>query len=138
MPLLIKRGDLHGSMDEMIRMLRQLYMDALSARVPDMFQTAAEAMRFVPKRGIDMMVSCMPERTLGTLMFSFLNSTADMPAENLYHSPVMPRGSRLGFFANVYKGNLNLVVSERHALPAGAMAEVFAEIRKNMEQLTEL
>ena len=115
MPLLVSRKILASGIPETFKHLRKLYTEALASRTPQTFFQASEAMKYVPFRLIDLFVRMNPARTLGTVMFSFLNSAGAMEGKirNLYHCPTMPCGNTLGFFANVYDGNFNLVISRR-------------------------
>ena len=114
MPLTVPRTVLQRTLTETVQSLRALYMTALAERVPEMFRDAAEAMRYIPYFGIDPVVRRHPGQTLGTMMFSYLNSNVSdiFNAQNFYHCPVMPAGCPLGFFVNNCNG-LNLTISER-------------------------
>ena len=115
MPLLVSRKVLTGGIPDTFQHLRKLYIQALSSRTAQLFFDGAEAMKYIPYFCIDTLVRFQPGKTLGTFMFSFLNSPTDSGEKlsNLAHYPAMPHGNNLGFFANVYNGHFNLVISRR-------------------------
>lgn len=115
MPLLITRSIIQEGIDATVLHLKKLYSDALGSRMPQLFFKAADAMKYIPYRIIDILVRLQPGKTLGTFMFSFLNSDHCFNNEitNLAHFPQMPSGNNLGVFVNLYNNNLNIIIS-RH------------------------
>ena len=138
MPLLISRKVLARGVPDSIQHLRQLYTKALAQRIPQLFYHASEAMKYLPLYAIDLFSRCSPAKTLGTMMFSFLNSThcSREQISNLAHYPNMPYGNNLGFFVNICNGNLNIVISRREWQDAGDFERFCKEIRKQLEEET--
>ena len=115
LPLLIRRSVLAEGLDSTVPHLRSLYSAGLASRTPQLFSAASEAMKYIPRRIIDLIVSSSPAKTLGSMMFSFLNSDHCRCGEirNLAHYPSMPIGNNLGVFVNLYDDNLNIIISRR-------------------------
>ena len=132
MPLLIARSVIQEGVDATVQNLKKLYSNALSIRLPQLFFKAADAMKYVPFRAIDLFVRFQPGKTLGTFMFSFLNSDHCINDEisNLCHFPQMPNGNNLGVFVNLYNNNLNIIIS-RHSLEDDKRFENFLQDVKN-------
>lgn len=115
MPLAVSRSIIQEGMESAVPHLKTLYAEALSARLPQLFFQAAEAMKYIPYRAIDLLTRLQPGKTLGTFMFSFLNSGNSRSGEiiNFSHYPQMPTGSSLGIFVNLCNDNLNIIISRR-------------------------
>ena len=128
MPLLISRKKLAEGVPSALKHLKMLYAESLVAHVPQLFYEAAEAMKYVPRRFIDMFVKITPAKTLGTLMFSFLNSSNDGMVADIAHYPNMPYGSNLGFFVNICNENFNIVISRRPWRDDGEFEEFCREL----------
>jgi len=136
MPLLVSRKILADGVPAAFGHLRELYLAALTAKTPRIFFDAAEAMKYVPFRLIDLFVGLNPAKTMGTLMFSFLNSsrTGAVGIGNLAHYPVMPRGNSLGFFANICNEHLNIIISRRPWHDDGAFDRFCRSLRARLEE----
>ena len=138
MPLLISRKILSQGVSASVQHLRQLYSRALEQHIPQLFYRASEAMKYLPLCVVDLFSRCSPAKTLGTMMFSFLNSTHcnREKVSNLAHYPNMPYGNNLGFFVNICNGNLNIIISRRKWQDAGNFELFCKEIRKQLEEET--
>lgn len=138
MPLLISREILRKGVPETIQHLRLLYAGGLAARTPRIFAAAADAMKYIPFRIIDLIVKREPAKTLGTLMFSFLNTPTPGNGEitNLAHCPNMPYGNNLGFFVNLCNSHLNIVISRRAWQDEGNFELFCREIQKQLREET--
>ena len=106
--------DLKGLID----LLKQQMYNQVKSRFPRDLAQASSLTRILPLPLLGKLFNLPMHGKIATIAFSHLgkssyqsNTFMDCPIENFFHMPRVPLPPGLGFFSNLYEGQLNLVIS---------------------------